>query len=147
MSVVEYVVLGSFVVFLVVCWRVMTRQVRYYEGLVKANVQVLTNNKRVCRHAELSLFSWKEHGLWMHDVTQDTLTVMSYLRPVDANAVETLDRVTAALIEQLQVIDGDFERTFQLSPEEYRKNRNAKVLCVSDVTGKPVDYGNTLSPN
>jgi len=147
MSAAEYVWLGLFCfgggLLLGWVWRRVRREVRYYEGLIKANVQVLANNRRVLNTSELLLFQWKEHGLWMHDVARDVLTAVGHLEPANPGDLEALHRVQAALTEQLQLIDGSFYRTFHLTPEEYReRRRRANLVYVSDRTGKQVNFGN-----
>lgn len=129
-------------------WRVVRREVTYYEGLIRANFQILATNKLAHARAELALFSWKEHGLWMHDVARDTLTVLSQLEPTNPAELESFHRVVAALTEQLHIIDGDFVHTFRCSPEQWRARRAfERPLFVSTRTGKPVDRETDLGVN
>lgn len=117
-----------------------TARVRYWYNLVRSNTEVLLTNRRTARRAELALFSWKEHGLWMHDVALDTLTVITQLEPHDPQALAHLHRVAEVLRQQLEIIDGAFTKTFRCTPEEWRARRSReKPLYVSERTGKAVD--------
>lgn len=132
---VSMVVVVSMIILLIlavgyIVFSAVTRKVNAWHQLVNDdyrlinhNKEVLRENKRVLNRTELTAFSMKEYGLWLHDIHRDVLTVISGLEPADQGQLDHFNRVFNALQGTLHAIDDNFYQTFKLTPEEYRSDK------------------------